>query len=147
CIFACYNVPNGRVDGYDVVVNKPQTSAYRAPGATQAAMAMETVVDEACEKLLIDPLEFRLKNAAREGTRRIDGPAFPRIGMVECVEAIRNSEHWRTPLKGKNRGRGVASGFWFNIGLKSSVSATVNPDGTVSLIEGSTDIGGTRTSI
>src|SRR5262249_34610058 len=90
---------------------------------------------------------FRLKNAAREGTRRVDGPVFPRVGMIETLEAIKNSEHWKTPLSGKNRGRGVASGFWFNCGLKSSVSATVNPDGTVALLEGSTDIGGTRTSI
>ncbi len=147
CIFACYDVPNGRLDGFDVVVNKPQTSAYRAPGATNAAFALETVVDEVCEKLGIDPLEFRLKNAAREGTRRVDGPVFPRVGMIESVEAIKNSQHWKTPLTGKNRGRGVASGFWFNIGLKSSVSATVNPDGKVALVEGSTDIGGTRASI
>lgn len=147
CIFACYNVPNGRIDGYDVVVNKPQTSAYRAPGATNAAFALETVVDEICTQLKLDPLEFRLKNAAREGTRRVDGPVFPRIGMIESVEAIKNSEHWKTPLTGKNQGRGVASGFWFNCGLKSAASATVNPDGKVSLVEGSTDIGGSRTGI
>ncbi|MGE5194109.1 MAG: xanthine dehydrogenase family protein molybdopterin-binding subunit, partial [Deltaproteobacteria bacterium] len=147
CIFACYDIPNGRIDGYDVVVNKPQTSAYRAPGATNAAFAMETVVDEVCEKLQIDPLEFRVKNGAHEGTRRVDGPVFPRVGMIESVEAVKNSQHWKTPLVGKNRGRGVATGFWFNCGLKSSVSATVNPDGTVALVEGSTDIGGTRTSV
>lgn len=147
CVFACYNVPNGKVDGFDVVVNKPQTSAYRAPGATNAAFAVETVVDEICEQLKIDPLDFRIKNAAKEGTRRIDGPVFPRVGMIESVEAIKHSEHWNTPLDGKNRGRGVASGFWFNCGLKSSVSATVNPDGTVALVEGSTDIGGSRTGI
>ncbi|MFN0054111.1 MAG: xanthine dehydrogenase family protein molybdopterin-binding subunit [Planctomycetales bacterium] len=147
CIFACYDVPNGRIDGYDVVVNKPQTSAYRAPGATNAAFAMETVLDELCEALKVDPLEFRLKNAAREGTRRVDGPVFPRVGMIESVEAIRNSEHWKTPLTGKFQGRGVASGFWFNCGLKSAASATVNADGTVALVEGSTDIGGSRTGI
>ncbi|MBS0261101.1 MAG: molybdopterin-dependent oxidoreductase, partial [Planctomycetes bacterium] len=147
CIFACYEVPNGRIDGYDVVVNKPQTSAYRAPGATNAAFAFETLVDEVCEKLKLDPLEFRLLNAAKEGTRRIDGPVFPRIGMVETVQAAKDCEHWKTPLTGKHRGRGVASGFWFNIGLKSSAAATVNPDGTVALVEGSTDIGGSRTGI
>lgn len=147
CVFACYDVPNGQIDGYDVVVNKPQTSAYRAPGATNAAFALETIVDEVCEKLKIDPLEFRIKNAAREGTRRVDGPVFPKVGMIETVEAIKNSEHWNTPLAGKHRGRGVASGFWFNCGLKSSASATVNPDGTVALVEGSTDIGGSRTGI
>jgi len=147
CVFACYEVPHGKIDGYDVVVNRPQMSAYRAPGATQAAFALETVVDEVCEKLGIDPLEFRLKNAAKEGTRRVDGPVFPRIGMSESVLAARDSAHYKTPLTGKHRGRGVASGFWFNIGLKSCCTATVNADGSVSLVEGSTDIGGSRTSI
>ncbi len=147
CIFACYDVPNGRIDGYDVVVNKPRTNAYRAPGATNAAMATETVIDEICEQLQIDPLEFRAKNAAREGTRRIDGPVYARIGMAETVAAIRDSEQWKSILGGPCRGRGVASGFWFNAGLQSSATATVNADGRVSLVEGSTDIGGSRTSI
>jgi xanthine dehydrogenase molybdenum-binding subunit len=147
CVFSCYEFPNARVDGYDVVLNKPKSAAYRAPGATQAAFACEQVIDELAERLKLDPIEFRLKNAAREGTRRVDGPVYPRIGLIETLEAARAHEHYRTPLAGKNRGRGVASGFWFNIGLKSSVSASVNADGTVNLIEGSTDIGGTRTSI
>jgi xanthine dehydrogenase molybdenum-binding subunit len=147
CVFACYDVPNVHIDGYDVVVNKPATSAYRAPGATNAAFAAETVVDEICERLKIDPLDFRVKNGAHEGTRRADGPVFPRIGMVEAVEAAKKHPHYTSPLGGPNRGRGVASGFWFNIGLKSSCHANVNPDGTVNLVEGSTDIGGSRTSI
>ncbi|MBM4005155.1 MAG: xanthine dehydrogenase family protein molybdopterin-binding subunit [Planctomycetes bacterium] len=147
CVFACYDIPNGRIEGYDVCVNRPRTFAYRAPGSTHVAFAIESVIDEICQKIGIDPAEFRLKNGAREGTRRVDGPTFPRVGMVETVEAIKNSAHYRTPLTGKNRGRGIASGFWFNVGLKSSVTATVNNDGTVSLVEGSTDIGGTRTSI
>ncbi len=95
----------------------------------------------------MDPAEFRLKNAAVEGTRRVDGPVFPRIGMWETVDAIKNSDHYQSPKDGKSRGRGIASGFWFNCGLKSAASATVNPDGTVSLIEGSTDIGGSRASL
>lgn len=147
CIFACYDIPNVHIDGYDVVVNKPATSAYRAPGATNAAFASETVVDEICAKLKIDPLDFRIKNGAREGTRRADGPVYPRIGMVETAETAKKHTHYMTPLQGPNRGRGVASGFWFNCGLKSSASASVNADGTVSLVEGSTDIGGSRTGI
>jgi CO/xanthine dehydrogenase Mo-binding subunit len=147
CVFSCYEFPNARVDGYDVLLNKPKTAAYRAPGATQAAFACESVIDELAEKLQIDPLEFRLQNAVKEGSRRVDGPVYPRIGFIETLEAAKNSDHWRTPLTGPYRGRGIASGFWFNIGLKSSVAANVNSDGTVTLIEGSTDIGGTRTSI
>jgi len=147
CIFACYDIPHARVEGFDVCVNKPRTNAYRAPGSTNAAFATETVVDEICEKLGIDGAEFRLKNASREGTRRVDGPVYRRIGMYETVQAIKESEHYKTPLKKPNCGRGIASGFWFNAGLMSAVSATVNFDGTVSLVEGSPDIGGTRTSI
>jgi CO/xanthine dehydrogenase Mo-binding subunit len=151
CIFACYDIPNVFIDGYDVVVNKPATAAYRAPGATNAAFASESVVDELCEKLNLDPLDFRIRNGAHEGTRRADGVTFPRIGMIETAQAAQKHPHYHSPLTTDHspfpRGRGVASGFWFNVGLKSSVSASVNPDGTVSLVEGSTDIGGTRTSI
>ncbi len=147
CMFAPYDVENGKLDGYDVVVNKPKSTAYRAPGAPQAAFAAETVMDELAEKLGVDPIEFRLKNAAKEGTRRVDGPVFPVVGYVECLEAAQESDHWKTPLTGANRGRGVATGFWFNVGLQSSCNITVNQDGTVNLIEGSTDIGGTRTSL
>jgi CO/xanthine dehydrogenase Mo-binding subunit len=157
CVFACYDIPNVHIDGFDVVVNKPATSAYRAPGATNAAFAVETVVDEVCERLGIDPLDFRIKNGAREGTRRADGPVFPRIGMIETAEAAKRHAHYTAPLtpnpsppRGEGRmwcGRGVASGFWFNAGLKSSATASVNADGSVGLVEGSTDIGGTRTSL
>ncbi len=147
CIYSCYNIENALVDGYDVVVNKPKTSAYRAPGATNAAFAVETIIDEICEKLEIDPLEFRILNSAKEGDTRVDGPVLPRVGFIETVEATKEHPHYSAPLEGKNRGRGVASGFWPNFGLKSSVSINVNPDGTISLVEGSTDIGGTRASI
>jgi len=152
CVFACYDIANVTIDGYDVVVNKPSTAAYRAPGATNAAFATETVVDEIAEKLGIDSIEFRLKNAAKEGTRRADGPKYRRIGCVEVLDAMKNHPHYTAPLgepsaEGMRRGRGVAVGFWFNVGLPSSCTISVNADGTVNLVEGSTDIGGTRTSV
>lgn len=151
-ILAPYRLENVQIDGYDVVVNKPKTSAYRAPGGTNAAFASEAVIDELAEKLGIDPLAFRQRNAAVEGDRRPDGPTYFRIGYLETVEAALAHPHYKAPLDkvgpdGKLHGRGVASGFWFNGGGRSSVSATVNSDGRVSLLEGSTDIGGTRTSI
>jgi CO/xanthine dehydrogenase Mo-binding subunit len=149
CVFACYDLPNAQIDGYDVVVNKPATSAYRAPGATNAAFAVETIVDEICERLKLDPLDFRIRNGAKEGTRRADGPVYPRIGMIETCDAAKRHPHYTAPLgagSGK-RGRGVATGFWFNCGLKSSCTVSVNADGTVGLVEGSTDIGGSRTGI
>ena len=146
CVFAAYDVENAVVDGYDVVVNKPKTAAYRAPGAPNAAFAAEQVVDEVAQKIGMDPIEFRLKNASVEGTRRPDGTVFPRIGCVEVLEAMRNHPHYSAPL-GENEGRGIAIGYWFNIGFDSAVNIAVNGDGSISLIEGSTDIGGSRASI
>ncbi len=142
-----YDVPNFRVDGYDVVVNKPKVSAYRAPGAPSAAFAIESVIDELVRLNGADPLSFRLQSSSKEGTKMVNGVPFPRIGHEECVQAAIASPHWNQPIEGPNRGRGVASGFWFNAGMQSSVVASVNPDGSVNLIEGSTDIGGTRASI
>ena len=147
CIFSPYAIPNMSVDGYDVVVNKPKTAAYRAPGATNAAFASETIIDEIAEQIGMDPLEIRRLNGAKEGDRLVHGPTLPRIGYLETVHAALEHEHYQSPLTGPNRGRGVASGFWFNVGFQSTVVINVNSDGTVSLVEGSTDIGGTRASI
>jgi CO/xanthine dehydrogenase Mo-binding subunit len=146
-LLAPYVIENAVVDGYDVLVNKPRTAAYRAPGGTNAAFAGETILDELADKLGMDPIEFRLLNGVKEGDRRIDGAVFQRIGYLETIQAIKESAHYQTPLTGPNRGRGFASGFWFNYGGKSSASASVNTDGTVSLLEGSVDIGGSRTSL
>ena len=147
CAFACYDVPNGRVEGYDVVVNKPKTAAYRAPGSPQAAFGVEQVVDELCQELRVDPVGFRMQNGVTEGSRKVEGPVFQKIGFMDCLDAVLAHDHYQTPLMGQNVGRGVAAGFWMNRGFHSSVNITVNPDGTVNLIEGSVDIGGSRASI
>ena len=146
-IFSPYRIPNYLLDGYDVVVNKPHTAAYRAPGGTNAVFACESVVDELSEKLGIDLLEFRQVNAVREGDRRVGGAAHARIGALEVIDAARHHPHLTSPLGGPNRGRGIALAGWDNYGGRSSASATVNEDGTVILVVGSVDIGGSRASM
>ena len=148
CIFGPYNIPNVLIDAYDVVVNKPRSSAYRAPGAPNAAHAAESVLDELARSIGMDPLELRRKNSAREGTRRADGTVYKQIGCEQTVDAARNSEHYRSAKPaGQCVGRGVASGFWFNGGGQSSANIHVDTDGTVRLEEGSPDIGGSRASM
>ncbi len=146
-VLAPYKLDHVRVDGYDVLVNKPKASPYRAPGGTNAAFASESVVDELARTIGMDPLEFRLQNAVAEGDRQADGIPFGRIGYVETLQTAIDHPHYATPLEGEFRGRGVAAGYWMNWGGKSAVSASVNADGSVSLLEGSTDIGGSRASI
>lgn len=146
-MLAPYNVANFEIHTYDVVVNKPKTSAYRAPGSPAAAFAMESVVDELAHTLKLDPLQFRLDSASREGTNQVSGVPFARIGNEEVLQAAIAHPHYTAPIEGPYRGRGVASGYWFNGGMQSSVVVAINPDGTANLIEGSTDIGGTRASL
>ena len=143
-MFGPYDIPNVHVEGYDVVVNTQKTSAYRAPGSPAAAYAAESLVDELCERLKMDPIEFRLLNASKEGTRQVAGPAYRRIGNVEMLQAAKDHSHTSATLKGPNRGRGMANGAWFNGTGPASAIASVNADGTVSLVEGSPDIGGSR---
>ena len=144
--FAPYALDHVRTQGFEVVTNRPKAAAYRAPGAPMAAFAVESVVDELCQKLDLDPLETRLKNAAREGTRAAYGPTYPAIGLEATLKAAQAHPHWSAPLA-ENQGRGVACGFWFNFGGDTCVSLMVNPDGTVSLSEGNPDIGGSRASM
>ena len=143
-----YVIPNASVEGLDVVTNVQKSSAYRAPGSPAAAFAMETVVDELAEKLKMDPVEFRLNNAAKEGTRQpANGPIYRRIGLVETLEAAKNHPHYSAPKEGENIGRGIAAGAWFNGSGPASAVASVNADGTVSLVEGSPDVGGSRAAM
>lgn len=147
CAFAPYDISNVHSLGYDVVSNRSKVAAYRAPGAPIGAFAVESVLDELAEKLGMDPLKLRLKNAAKEGTKAAHGPTFPRIGYAETVEEALNSEHYKTPLTGKFQGRGVASGFWFNAGGESSAQVNITEDGNVVVTTGHPDIGGSRASI
>ncbi len=146
-ILAPYTIENLQIDAYDVVVNRPKTAAYRAPGASNAAMASETVIDELAEKCGIDPLDLRIQNGVKEGSPQVVGPPFRRIGFIETCEAIKNSDHYKSPLSGPYRGRGVASGFWFNAGMQSSATVNIHTDGTASVVTGSPDIGGSRASM
>jgi CO/xanthine dehydrogenase Mo-binding subunit len=144
--FACYELDHVKAVGYDVVTNRPKQAAYRAPGAPMVAFAVESVLDELAKKIGMDPVELRLKNAAKEGTRSSYGPRYNRIGLIECLEAARNHPHYKAPL-GRNQGRGMAAGFWFNFGGQTCVSLNINVDGTVALAVGTPDIGGSRASM
>ena len=143
CVLACYRIPNFFIESYDVVVNKPKVAAYRAPGSPMAAFAIESVMDELAETLAVDPIAIRLKNAVVEGDRAPYGPSYGPIGLKQVLVAAAAHPHWKAPLA-DSQGRGVACGFWFNAGMSSSATVTLNADGSASLVTGNHDIGGTR---
>ncbi len=144
--FACYKLDNVKTVGFEVLVNRPKTAAYRAPSAPMAAFAVESAVDELAKELGIDPVEFRIKNAAQEGTRSSYGPVYGPIGIGPTLEAAKHHPHMKAPL-GKNQGRGMACGFWFNFGGQTCVDLNIGMDGSVSLAVGTVDVGGSRASL
>jgi len=147
CAFTRYDLENVRVVGNDVTVNRPKVAAYRAPGAPIAVFGVESVIDEMAKKLGLDPIEFRLKNAAREGTQTYYGPKFGAIGYIQTLEAARAHPHYSAPLA-PNQGRGVATGFWFNIGNETTCSLNLQEDGSLTLNLGTIDVaGGSRASM
>jgi CO/xanthine dehydrogenase Mo-binding subunit len=144
--FAAYDLDAVQTIGWSVLTNRPKEAAYRAPGAPMAIYAVESVVDELCQELGLDPLDVRIKNAAQKGTKSSYGPTFDDIGLKATLEAAVAHPHYTAPL-GPNQGRGLSCGFWFNFGGNTCVSLNVNFDGTVGITEGNPDIGGSRASI
>ena len=142
-VLAPYALPNFVIEGNDVLVNKPKVCAYRAPGAPQSMHAMECAIDELARKLGKDPIDIRLQNAAGEGTQAPYGPTFPAIGLKDCLKAAKEHPNYMAPVP-EGAGRGLAVGFWFNIGMQSSAEVRIAEDGMVTVMEGSPDIGGSR---
>jgi CO/xanthine dehydrogenase Mo-binding subunit len=146
CGFALYNIPNVDVIGYDVVSNRPKVAAYRAPGAPITSFAVESALDDLARKLNMDPLAFRQKNAARNGTKTHYGVTHSNIGFEQVLAAVQSHPHWNAPLP-EGHGRGLACGFWFNIGGESTAQVHVNEDGSLTAATGSPDVGGSRASM
>ena len=147
---AAYKVENIEIDGYDVITNTQKMQSYRAPGQPPATFAVEGVIDELADQLGIDPLEFRLRNAVQEGDRMPNGVMYPRIACVELEEAMKAHPHYSAPIEGPNRGRGisVAARAIGGEGATPHVATiSVNRNGTISLVTGSNDLSGTRTTV
>ena len=141
-----YSIANSRVTGWDVLCNSASTAAYRAPGAPQTIFPVECCIDELAQKLGIDPIDLRLKNAVKPGDIGVMGMPAGEIGYVECLEAAKAHPHYTAAL-GPNQGRGVGGGTWGNYGGPSTASVSLTEDGSVLVTTGSPDIGGSRAAM
>jgi CO/xanthine dehydrogenase Mo-binding subunit len=143
-----YRFPNLEIRGNEVLTNKPGAGAYRAPGAQQATFAIESAIDELARKLDLDPLELRLRNCAVEGDLRPNGGAWPRIGLKECLEALRVHPAWRERDAARARGRGVgiAVGGWPGGIEPATAVCRLDINGKLTVVLGSVDLTGTNTA-
>ena len=143
---ACYDIGNFRITGWDVVSNSPKVAAYRAPGAPISAFGVESAMDDLARQLGMDPIALRELNGVRDGVKASYGPTFHNIGYLESLQAAKDHPHYSSPL-GPNQGRGVAAGFWFNVGGESTAAVHINEDGGAVVVTGNPDIGGSRASM
>ena len=143
---ACYRCENVRSFGREVLTNKPRVYAYRAPGIPQPVVAVECVVNEIAERLNMDPIDFRLLNAVEEGDVMAIGIPFQAIGLKKTLQEAKAHPNYQVALK-ENQGRGVAAAFWINAGMQSSATINISDDGSVNVLTGNPDIGGSRSSM
>ena len=145
-MFTRYNLKNVKTVSYEVVSNRPKVNSFRAPCVPQVVFGVEGVIDELARKIGMDPIDFRLKNAATEGYKTIYGETFGPIGFVETLKAAKACDHYTSPVP-PGQGRGVAAGFWFNRGGETTGTLNIAIDGSVTLILGTSDVAGSRISI
>jgi xanthine dehydrogenase molybdenum-binding subunit len=142
-----YKIPHVRIDTKDVLTNKVPSAYYRAPAIPQAHFAIESHLDQIAQKLGMDPIQLRIQNAAEEGDSQPNGETLPRVGFKQTLERMGEYLKEKGPWSGRNRGRGIACGFWHG-GIGSfGAYIHVNSNGSVNLVLGITDISGSRTSV
>lgn len=140
-----YFVPNVKTDVYGVYTNNVPGAAFRGFGAPQALFMAESQMNKLAEKLGMDPVEFRLLNALKDGdTLGVGTPAPNPVSITQCLEAARDTFKWKkvTKRKAKSpkgaivRGRGFAAGFknvGFSFGYKENCWAKVEIHGNGSI--------------
>jgi xanthine dehydrogenase molybdenum-binding subunit len=84
-----YVIPHVKADCYAMYTNNPPAGAFRGFGVTQSAFAIESLVDELAERLGLDPIDFRRRNALQVGTLTNTGQLLEEsVGLVECLDKV-----------------------------------------------------------
>lgn len=140
-----YRTPAYRAEARAWHTNNPVAGAFRGFGVPQAAVLQEVLYDDLAQATGIDRLEFRWRNALRDGDRSTCGQVLQGVGIAECLEALR--PHWTRALAdaGPGRGVGIAS-CWYGCGNTalpnpSTVRVGITPGGQLRLHQGASDIG------
>ena len=137
-----YKTPNLKIDCREVLTHKPMAGPYRAPTAQTASFAMESHMDDLARSLNLDPIEFRIKNAASAGDPMVHGRPWPSLGLKECLSALKESIAWKNRDSAENEGWGLAVGLWPCGVSPASAICQMLRNGKVQVQLGSVDISG-----
>lgn len=144
-----YRVENIKYEGCLVYTNKNWGGACRGYGDPQVTFAQESMMDMIAERLNMDPIDLRLKNANNPNEITANKVRITSCGLKECLTLAKEASKWaeKKGTGSKCRGLGIASmiysgggsiGSGFNY---SGATIQINPDGTINLLVGATDIG------
>ena len=139
-----YAIPHVRALGHAVYTNKLRLGAFRGFGNPQASFASESQLDEIADKLGIDPIDLRIKNAIQPGEQWLGGQRVTSSALVEALEAVRDASDWPRPRKaapGCKRGLGVSAMAHTSAFMATGAIVRLQGDGTVILNVGAVDIG------
>jgi CO/xanthine dehydrogenase Mo-binding subunit len=141
-----YNIPHVDLYACTVYTNQPPCGAYRAPGSPQLLFAIESQMDMIAARLGMDPIALRKHNALKVGDRTTIGALDDAADLREILTRTEQEAGWHKP-KGKNRGRGIAVGFWASRGMPGGNTLKLNGDGTIAITTGSVDLSGTHSAL
>lgn len=142
-----YRIPNFRYDGYRVYTNKPIRGMYPQHGRAVFA-GLEMQLDMIAEKLGMDPVEIRLRNAIREGDTTPTKSVITSCGLTETIEKAVQRAGWKEKKGKLPPGRGIGIGCssvmsGFPMGIRGGSAAFIkfNEDGEATIISGVVDNG------
>jgi CO/xanthine dehydrogenase Mo-binding subunit len=147
-----YRFGTYRFDSYRMYTNKPPCGPKRGHGSVQPRFALEVALDEAAEKLDLDPIEVRRRNFIGEFVETVNGQKITSNGFLKCLELVEKASGWqeRHGKLGRGRGLGVAGSMYIsgtaypvypNEMPQSGVLVKLDRSGRVTIYSGASDIG------
>jgi len=145
-----YRVPAVRFDTTIVYTNNPYSGSMRGYGNLESTFAIEAQMDDLAERLGLDRMEIRRRNATRAGDVNPQGSVITSCGLTECLDAVEREMRTpvaRPPRPGWKRGVGFAAMFHVGGGARvyrsDGCGAILKLDdfGKVSLLTGASEIG------
>jgi len=153
-----YAFPAYRFDSTRVFTNKPPCGPKRGHGAVQPRFAFEVQLDQIAERLQIDPIELRRRNAIGANTLTVNGQRITSNGFLECLERVERESGWRE-RRGRlpfGRGLGVAGSMYIsgtnypvypNDMPQAGIQLKLDRSGVVTVFTGGNDIGQGSSSV
>jgi 4-hydroxybenzoyl-CoA reductase alpha subunit len=149
---APYRMPAYRFDSTRAYTNKPACGPKRGHGSVQPRFAFEVQLDKLAERVGVDPIELRRRNALPPHTRTVNELKVTSNGFLECLDAVERASDWREKFRRLPFGRGVGvAGSTYISGTnypiypndmpQSAIQVQVDRSGRVAVFSGGSEIG------